>query len=193
MSKRSVDAADCCEPRRIDAHPIAFLHQATPIKGVEVALTWKPLASLNLYASYSHLFGDRQKGSSATRNIPSQEDPNQTIESTLESFYNVAPDKVFTCGIDYRFLRRFRINLEMYYVDRRKLASTSLENTGGRRHLTSNLLFDVNLFVSDFPVKNSEIALKIKNITDKEYDTRGVFGLVDGEGSSMYLMMKYTF
>ncbi len=163
------------------------------IKGVEVSVSWKPFDSLSLYANYSHLFGDRQKGASATRLEPSREDPNQTIESTLESFFNVAPDNVFNCGIDYSFLRRFRVNLEMNYVDQRKLSGTGQFAAGGRRHLGSYVLFDVGLFARDFPVRNLEMALKIKNITDKDYDTRGVFGLIDGEGSSMYFMMKYRF
>lgn len=163
------------------------------IKGVEVSLNCQPHPSLNLYANYSHLFGDRQKGVRTTRRIPSQEDPNQIIESTLESFFNVAPDNIFNFGIDYSFLDYFRLNIEMNYVGTRSLAGTGEGSSGGRKDLSSYLLCDVNLFIKDFPLKNVEMALKIKNITDKRYHTRGVFGRVDGEGSSMYFTFSYRF
>jgi outer membrane receptor protein involved in Fe transport len=163
------------------------------IKGIEVSLTCQPHNSLSFYANYSHLFGDRQRGSRTTQRIPSKQDPKEIIESTIESFFNVAPDNVWNFGIDYSFLEHFRLNLEMNYVDRRKLARGGQEFYGGRRHVSSYLLFDVNLFVTDFPLKNTEMALKIKNITDKKYNTRGVFGLVEGEGSSMYFTLSYRF
>lgn len=163
------------------------------IKGIEVSLTCQPHNSLSFYANYSHLFGDRQRGTHSIQKIPSPQDPKETIESTIESFFNVAPDNVWNFGIDYSFLEHFRLNLEMNYVDRRKLARGGQEFYGGRRHVSSYLLFDVNLFVTDLPLKNTEMALKIKNITDKKYNTRGVFGLVEGEGSSMYFTLSYRF
>jgi outer membrane receptor protein involved in Fe transport len=163
------------------------------IKGIEVSLTCQPHNSLSFYANYSHLLGDRQRGARSIQRIPSKQDPDETIESTIESFFNVAPDNVWNFGIDYSFLEHFRLNLEMNYVDRRKLARGGQEFYGGRRHVTSYVLFDVNLFVMDFPLKNTEMALKIKNITDKKYNTRGVFGLVEGEGSSMYFTLSYRF
>jgi len=163
------------------------------IKGVEVSLTLQPHRAVTLYAGYSHLFGNRQRGTSATREIPSEEDPSRTVETTLESFYNVAPDNVISCGLDYRFLNYFRLNLEMNYVDRRKILETVGDGSASRTSLSSYVLFDVNLFVTNFPVKNVEMAFKIKNITDKQYYSRGVFDIVDGEGSSMYFFIKYTF
>ena len=45
------------------------------IKGVELSITGKPHRAVSLYASYSHLFGNRQSGTQATIDIPSAEDP----------------------------------------------------------------------------------------------------------------------
>jgi outer membrane receptor protein involved in Fe transport len=64
---------------------------------------------------------------------------------------------------------------------------------GSGRQLSSYLLADFSLFVEDFPLKNLEMALKIKNLTNESYKTRGVFGFVDGEGSSMYFTLSYKF
>jgi len=163
------------------------------IKGVEVSLTCRPHPAVSFYANYSHLLGSRQKGARTTQTIPSEQDPNQTIESTLESFFNVAPDNVFNLGVDYSFLRHFRVSLEMNFVDERKLAKGGADYTAGRSRLGAYALFDVNLFVTDFPLKHAEFALKIKNITDKTYKTRGVFGLVDGEGTGGYFVFRYKF
>lgn len=163
------------------------------IKGVEVLLSWRLHSSLSIYANYSHLFGDRQRGSRAIWEIPSEEDPNQTIESTVESFFNVSPDTMFNFGVDYRFLDHFRLNLELNYVDKRRLVRGGTDIYGGRRNLSSYLLCDVNFFIEDFPLENTEIVLKIKNVTDKKFYTRGVFGLIEGEGSSMYLTLCYKF
>jgi len=163
------------------------------IKGIEVALTSQPHRSVSLFANYSHLFGSRQKGTRIVEEIPSEEDPNQTIESTLESFYNVAPDNVCNLGIDYSFLRYFRVSAEMHFVDERKLARGDIEDPVGRSRLGGYTLFDVNFFVRDLPLRNLEFALKVKNITDKHYRTRGVFSLVDGEGSSVYCAVRYRF
>jgi len=163
------------------------------IKGVEISLHLQPVKDLSCYAAYSHLLGSRQKGVRATKQVPSEEDPNQMVESTLESFINVAPATTVSCGIDYSFWQHCRINLELTYADKRQLARGGEDLYGGRRRLSSYLLWDLNLFVSDLPVRGAELALKIKNLTDKDYDTRGVFGLVEGEGASMYLMLGYRF
>jgi outer membrane cobalamin receptor len=163
------------------------------IKGVELSLNVQPLKDLSLYTAYSHLLGSRQKGLRATQEVPSEEDPNQTVESTLESFINVAPATTVSCGVDYGFWKHFRINLELNYADKRRLARGGEELYGGRKRLSSYLLWDLNLFITDLPLHGTELALKIKNLTDKDYDTRGVFGLVDGEGSSMYLMLRHSF
>ncbi len=162
------------------------------IKGIEVSLNWKPHKVVSLYANYSHLFGDRQKGSRATRSVPSEQDPNETIESTVESFFNVAADNIFNCGIDLSANRYLRFNLEMNYVDARKLSRNDGDSTSLRR-ISSYVLFNANVFVRDFPLDNVELALRLRNLGDKEYETRGVFGLVDGEGSSVYITLSYTF
>ena len=175
------------------------------IKGIEVSIAWKPLTSISLYANYSHLFGDRQKGASTTKLETPGEDPDELIESTLESFLNVSPDSIFNAGIDYSFLDHFRLSIEANYVDKRKLSvayerelsSSSIISRpifiSPRRKLSSYVLYDLNFFITDFPLKNTEIALKIKNILDKKYHTRGVLGLVGEEGSSMYLTFRYRF
>ncbi len=163
------------------------------IKGVEFSARWQPHKSISLYANYSHLFGNRQRGSRVTQEVPSEDDPNQTIETTLESFFNVAPDNIINFGIDYYFLKHFRLNLELNYVDTRKLARGGSDVFEGRRHLPSYVVYDLNFFITDFPLKNTEIAFKLKNITDKRFHTRGIFGLVRGEGSSVYLTLRYRF
>jgi outer membrane receptor protein involved in Fe transport len=55
------------------------------------------------------------------------------------------------------------------------------------------VLWDFYLQVKDLPFKNLELALKIKNITAKKYDTRGVFGLVDGMGRAAFVTINYRF
>ncbi len=162
------------------------------IKGIEVSLTWLPLRSLALYANYSHLFGDRQRGLQSTI-IQNTAETAQTTESTIESFFNVAPDNLFNFGVDYSFCTRFRLNLSLNYVSKRKLTRAVGNFYDASGSLSSYLTADVNLFITDFPLKNAEIALKIKNLFDKKYYTRGVFGRVTGEGSSMYLSLGYRF
>jgi len=163
------------------------------IKGVEAALTWHPHQSLALFASYSHLFGSRQKGMKIRQTVPKPDDPSQTIETTLESFYNVAPNNVCTLGIDYSFLRYFKASGEMHIVDTRKLARGDAQTAAARRRIGGYALFDIALSVKDLPLRNLELSLKIKNITDKHYATRGVFGFVDGEGSTVYWTLRYRF
>jgi outer membrane receptor protein involved in Fe transport len=84
------------------------------------------------------------------------------------------------------------VNLEMNFVDQRKLGRTSSEETG-REELGSYTTFDANLFVTGLPLKNMDIALKLRNITDRHYTTRGVFGNLEGEGSKAYFIIKYKF
>ncbi len=163
------------------------------IKGVEVSFSFQPHRSFRLYANYSHLLGDRQSGSSATLSTPSEDDPNETIESTLESFLNVAPDNTVNFGIDLSFLKYCRANLEANYVDDRKLARGGAMLASNRTQLSSYLVFDANLFVENFPLDNLELALRIRNLTDKNYYTRGVFGVMDGKGSSVYFSLSYKF
>ncbi len=166
------------------------------IKGVELSVTGKPHRSVSVYANYSHLFGNRQSGSQATVEIPSTEDPSQTTESTVESFLNVAPDNVFNCGVDYSFLRHCRAGLELNYVDERRLGTLTQSTEPSvrqRRNLGSYVLWDFYLQVRDLPFKNLELALKVKNITAKKYDTRGVFGLVDGRGRAAFITINYRF
>jgi iron complex outermembrane receptor protein len=162
------------------------------IKGIEIALTCQPFSALSFYSNYSHLFGDWQKGVRSIE-LLSTDDPSQPVENTIESFLNVAPDNVFNFGIDYRFCSNFRLNLNFNWVDKRKLSKGTEEFYGGRKNLSSYFLMDVNLFLKDFPFRNIEMALKIKNITDERYLTRGVFGTVDSEGSSMYFSIDYKF
>lgn len=163
------------------------------IKGVEVSMRWRLTSWLSLYANYSHLFGDRQKGVSTTRLVPSQEDPSQTVESTLESFYNVSPDNTFNCGIEVSPLRWVRLSLDVHYIDERRLQPFD-SGTGSRRtRLSSETVLDACIEVLDVPWKNMELALQARNITDEDCDTRGVYGLVDGEGRSLYLLLRYRF
>jgi len=163
------------------------------IKGIEISMLWKPHRSISLYTNYSHLLGDRQKGSRSTQIIQNPDDPNQPIESTIESFLNVAPDNVFNFGIDYSFCNHFRANLNLNYVSKRKLAQDISGLYSNRKRFSSYVIADVNFFISDFPFKNIEMALRINNITDKKYSTRGVFESVDGEGSSIYFTMSYRY
>lgn len=163
------------------------------IKGIEATLTWHPHRSISLFANYSHLFGSRQKGAKTTQTVPKPDDPSQTIESTLESFYNVAPDNLGTIGIDYSFLRYCRLSGEMRVVDERKLVRGDMQPSSGRRRLGGYALFDLMFSLRGLPLRDFELALKIKNITDKHYSTRGVFGLVDGEGRTVYWTLRYRF
>ena len=163
------------------------------IKGLEISLTCKPVKSLCLYANYSHLFGGHQKGARITQIIQNSDDPNLTTESTIESFFSVAPDNVFNFGADYIFCSFFRANLDLNYIAKRKLAQGWGMLYDGRKSISSYVLVDVNFFLNDLPFKNIELSLKIKNITDKKYITRGVFGLVDGEGRCAYFTLSYKF
>jgi len=168
------------------------------VKGVELSVTSSPLKNVTLYGNYSHLFGKRQKGASATTVTPDPDDPNKTIENTIESFYNVAPDNIVNCGIEYSFLRHFRANLEMNFVDQRKLGQTSTKGAKSTTNTTRSSLgsyatFDANLFITGLPLKNMELALKLRNLFDRQYTTRGVFGNLESEGSKAYFVIKYKF
>ncbi|MCX8043858.1 MAG: TonB-dependent receptor [Desulfobacterota bacterium] len=163
------------------------------IKGVEAALHWQPHRSFAFFATYAHLFGSRQKGTKLIQAVPKPDDPSQTVESTLESFYNVAPDNVFTFGIDYSFLQHVKLSGEMHVVDERKLMRGEAQEGIGRRRLGGYTTFDATLSVKDVPLRHLELAVKIKNITDKHYSTRGVFGLVDGEGCTVLWTLRYRF
>jgi outer membrane receptor protein involved in Fe transport len=78
-------------------------------------------------------------------------------------------------------------------VGERKLARGLETVSGDRRKLGSYVLCNVNFFIKDLPVKNLELRLKINNLLNKQYKTRGVFGLVDGAESSAYLLLSYKF
>jgi outer membrane receptor protein involved in Fe transport len=162
------------------------------IRGFELSVTGKPLKNLSLYGNYSRLIGSRQRGASATTVLTNPENPDETIENTIESFYNVAPDHIVNLGVEYSFLRHFRFNVEINFVDQRKLGVSS-DGSSSRRHLGSYAVFDASLFVTGLPVKKMELALKLRNLTDRHYTTRGVFGNVDGEGSKAYFIVKYKF
>ncbi len=162
------------------------------IKGVEISITCQPVKNVSLYGNYTRLLGRHQKGASATTVITNPDNPEETIENTIESFYNVAPDHIINCGIEYSFLRHFRVDLEMNYVDKRKLGQIDNDQKT-RRHLGGFATFDANLFITGLPVKNMELALKLRNITDRSYTTRGVYGEVNGEGSNAYFIIKYKF
>jgi outer membrane receptor protein involved in Fe transport len=162
------------------------------IKGFELSVTGRPYPSLSLYANYTHLFGNRQRGRRSILEIPG-EDPNQPVETTIESFVNVAPNNVANFGIDYSFLRHFRTTLELNYVGERRLVQGLQSVIGDSTKLGSYVLCDANFFVKDLPFKNLDIALKLKNITGKQYKTRGVFGLVDGQGRATYIIFTYKF
>jgi outer membrane cobalamin receptor len=163
------------------------------IKGVELSVTGRPYRNLLVYANYTHLAGNRQRGLSDTIKVPSSEDPSQNTETTIESFFNVAPNNVANVGIDYSFLNHYRTTLELNYVGERKLARGLETVYGERRKLGSYVLCNVNFFIKDLPVRNFELRLKLNNIFNKQYKTRGVFGLVDGAESSTYLLLSYKF
>ena len=163
------------------------------IKGVEVSVTGKPYRNLLVYANYTHLAGNRQKGRSTTIDVPSPDDPDQNTETTIESFFNVAPNNVANVGIDYTFLNHYRTTLELNYVGERKLARGLETVYGERRKLGSYVLCNVNFFIKDLPVRNLELRLKLNNIFNKQYKTRGVFGLVDGAESSASVLLSYKF
>jgi outer membrane cobalamin receptor len=162
------------------------------IKGFEISITCEPIKNLSIYGNYSRLLGKHQRGASATTVITDPENPDQTIQNTVESFYNVAPDHIINWGVEYSFLRYFRADLEMNYVDKRKLGQVDADKKT-RGHVGGFATFDANLFITGLPVKNMELVLKLRNITDRQYTTRGVFGEVDGEGSKAYFMIKYKF
>ncbi len=161
------------------------------VKGFEISLTSSPLKNVSLYGNYSRLFGQRQRGASATVVTPNPDDPEETIENTVESFYEVAPDHLANCGVEYSFLRHFRADLEMNFVGERRLGTTSGKES--RRSLGSYATFDANLFVSGLPLKNIELALKLRNFMERKYLTRGVFGNLQGEGAKMFFLIKYKF
>lgn len=163
------------------------------IKGVEVSVTGKPYRNLLVYANYTHLAGNRQKGRSTTIAVPSPDDPDQNTETTIESFFNVAPNNVANVGIDYTFLNHYRTTLELNYVGERKLARGLETVYGDRAKLGSYVLCNVNFFIKDLPVRNLELRLKLNNIFNKQYKTRGVFGLVDGAESSASVLLSYKF
>jgi len=163
------------------------------IKGVEFSLSYRPCRPFRIYANYSHLFGDRQSGSLSTQSVPSENDPNETIESTLESFLNVAPDNIMNLGVDLRFMKHCRLNLEANYVDTRKLTRGGAMLSPSRTDLSSYFILDANLYVEDYPVRGLALALQIRNIMDERYHTRGVFGVMEGRGSSVYLTVGYRF
>jgi len=163
------------------------------IKGVEVSVTGRPYRNLLLYANYTHLAGNRQKGSSTTIDVPNPDDPDQNTQTTIESFFNVAPNNVANVGIDYTFLKHYRTTFELNYVGERKLARGLETVYGDRRKLGSYVLCNINFFIKDLPVRNLELRLKLNNIFNKQYKTRGVFGLVDGAESSASVLLSYKY
>lgn len=163
------------------------------IKGIEFSVSGRPHRHVLLYANCTHLAGNRQKGRSAILEIPSDENPEQITQTTIESFINVAPDNVATVGLDYTFLTHFRTALEFNYVGTRKLARGLESVYGNRRKLGSYSLCSLNFFIKDVPVKNLELRLQINNFLNKQYKTRGVFGLVKGAPSSAFVTLHYSF
>ncbi len=161
------------------------------IKGLEFNFTFRPHRSVSFYGTYTHLLGNRQKG--ARTLYEDDTDPDKPVTDTIDGFQNVAPDNVITLGVDYRFLKYFRLNLEAGYADKRKIASGSTFLYDEKTELSSYFLLDLNFFIKDLPVKNMEMHLKLKNLADRSYHTRGVFGRVDGAPRAAYFKLKYRF
>lgn len=161
------------------------------IKGFEFSFNYRPHRSLQFYGAYTHLLGNRQKG--ARTIYEDDTDPQQPVTGTIEGFQNVAPDNVLTLGVDYSFLRHFRLNLEAGYVDRRKIARGASFLYDERTVLSSYFLLDMNFFITDLPVRNMEMHVKLKNIADRSYYTRGVFGRVNGAPRAAYVTLRYRF
>ena len=155
------------------------------IKGIEAAVRWRVTDQVSLYGNVSHLFGDRQQGTRGTQ------DPDEG-GTTIESFYNVGPDNMGNLGGSYTPWPWLTVSLEMNWVDARRL-SRVVSTPGGRKRLGSYALFDLYVAVRDLPLRNMDLTATWKNIFDRDYTTRGVFGLVDGQESAVYVSLRYRF
>ena len=170
-------------PPSANPMPCPTLVKAMRMANIEAALRWKVTDQVSLYGNVSHLFGDRQKGTRGTQ------DPDGT---TIESFTNVGPDNMCNLGGSYTPWPQLTVSLEMNWVDQRKL-SRVVSTPGSRKQLGSYALFDLHVQVRDLPLRNMDLMLTWKNMFDRDYTTRGVFGLVDGQESGVYVSLKYRF
>ena len=89
-------------------------------KGIEATVTWTPLDVLSLFAGATHLFDQ------SPDNLP------------------YAPNWSASAGLNYRFLRNFKLSADALYVDNQYTANNRTANWGGSSIAAVSAYFLVN-------------------------------------------------
>lgn len=134
------------------------------IEGVEATVTWAPLDVLSFFAGVTHLF--RQSPS----NLP------------------YAPNWSASAGLNYRFLRNFKLSTDFLYVDNQYTANNRTADYGGSSIAAVSAYFLVNAKLGwEFSLKalgtKGEIYVAGENLTNeryavkKDYPMSGITGM----------------
>ena len=119
------------------------------IRGLEATATWQPISSFSVFAGVTLLDSDPE-------DLP------------------YAPETTITAGANYRFLERFKFNLNASYVSSMHV-SAQIRKKGDDNNTTVDSFFLVNAKLTyDLPVKGDAYKIKLflagENLTDEDYE-----------------------
>lgn len=157
------------------------------VKGIEFSASYQPASSLSLYANAFYLFKNRRAFEvPADLFVEFRESNEQEIESSL-----LAPRSVFHWGINYSFLKYATANLHFSYYAKRKLPENRFYVRKG--NVAPYLTVDCNLFLKHLLNDRLELSLKLRNILDTDYHSRGKYSVIDSAGRGVFFSLEYKF
>ncbi|MCK5186129.1 MAG: TonB-dependent receptor [Deltaproteobacteria bacterium] len=158
------------------------------IKGMEFSAFYRPTSYLSIYANVSYLFENR-KGFTSTISVPSLTS-SEVQEINYESS-SIAPRSMFHWGINYSFLEYLTANLDFSYYAKRELGENQFYKRTGT--VSPYMMVDFNLFIKHLLEDRVEMSLKVRNVFDSDYHSRGKYSIIDGAGRGAYFSLKYKF
>ncbi len=158
------------------------------VKGIELSAHYRPVTPLALYGNVSYLFKNRDEFVSEI-SLPSP-DLSQVEEISLKSSLT-APRGTFNWGATYDFRERVSANLNFsYYMKRETGENPFYARTGS---LSPYLLVDFNLSLKHIWHDRLGMSIKLRNMLDETYTSRGKYNAVAGAGRAAYFSLQYSF
>jgi iron complex outermembrane receptor protein len=158
------------------------------VKGIEFSANYQPTPALSLYANVSYLLDNKKifEYVSPFAGVEIREREEETSENSF-----ISPRGMFHWGIKYSLLKYVTANLHLSYYTKRNLAKTQFyERTG---NVSPYLVVDFNLFLHHLLNEKLELSLKMRNIFDTMYHSRGKYSAIDGAGRGVFFSLQYKF
>lgn len=161
-------------------------------QGTELTLKFAPLQNLSLYANHTFLFGERQRQDPRTITFTYDVDlPPHPGKLSISRVYHFAPDHVLNGGATYQWGRKYTINVEATYCDKRDIYE---EFYGvNESSLDPYWTAAVNVFAERLLDGRLDASLRLRNIFNRRFRYRGTHELLEGPDRSAFFEVRWHF